>query len=100
MPIRNKIEAQLAGWVFTHASPAEVVTTSSTQGSSHIKPAQFTAERYVNVPGKTSQRVEENGETEAQLLQRISAYEDFQVSVGAQPKVNFQTIAEAMGKEA
>ena len=100
MPIRSKIEAQLAGWIFTNAAPAEVVTTSSTQGSSRIKPAQFTAEKYQSVPGKTSQRVEETAESEEQLVKQISAYEDFRVSVGAAPKVKFQTIAEAMNKEA
>src|SRR5713101_4809767 len=99
MPIRSKIEAQLAGWIFTNATPAEVVTTSSTQRSSHIKPAQFTAEKYQNVAGKTRQRVEETAETEAKLVERISAYEDFQANVGAQPRITFKTIDEAMQEE-
>lgn len=68
-------QAEKAGWTFEHSAPEATVVLSETQGVTKTIPATFVASKYVNRPGRAATLVHEQGETEAQLLERIASYE-------------------------
>jgi hypothetical protein len=67
----TKADAKKAGWTFTHNAGPKVTGHSETQHLTRSEPADLRAEKYLG----PSQRIEEQAETEEQLLARIEAYE-------------------------
>jgi hypothetical protein len=71
----TRSEAEEAGWVFVHESEATTETTSATQGEQCITAASCRAEKALVRPGRLTQLVNEQAETEELLLERIELFE-------------------------
>jgi hypothetical protein len=76
----SKAEAEAAGWRFVHADIGEVRDLGD--GISQAIPASYRAEKYVSLPGRSAQLVNEQAESEQLLLERIGAFEGHLVRVG------------------
>lgn len=81
----SKSEAEVRGWIFTHArTEREVPTSDSTV---RTEPASYVAERYLSLPGQSATLIHEEGESIGKLLERISLFEAHLESKNAQTTV-------------